>query len=199
MKSKKILIFFLFFFFFNTALKAEEKNIPSQLDFNTRDNKIRFLEIEPFVGEYLGNYLNNSYVLGARLGFRLTGAITVGAEFNYSSMQFDDDSQFGKSVTDRKEMITQGYFTYAFPILQRTGKAIQEADLTTTVGAGLIHLNGKNRFEGCVGGGLKIYTSKPWLALRFDVMTYMYSIPRLNDSRFADDWTFSAGPSFLFF
>ncbi len=178
---------------------AHDSTIPDGLNFTTRENKIKRLEIEPFVGEYLGNYLNNSYVLGMRVGYRLNGPITLGLEFNYSRMQFDDNSQFGLSVTNRNEYIGQATFTYAFPVLQRVGKGITEADLTTTVGVGAVHLNEKTRFAGSIGGGLKIYTSIPWFAFRFDVMTYMYSLPRLNDSKFADDWIFSAGPTFLLF
>lgn len=184
-----------------SAPASLEKNaeIPPGLDFKTRRAQRRLIEFEPFGGEYLGNYLNNSFVVGARLAFRITEAISIGAEFNYSNAQFDPTGSFGRSVTTRKEFITDAFFVYAIPILQRAGKkGIQEADLFTTVGIGDIHINGKDRVVGVLGGGLKLFFKPSWLALRFDINTYMYSLPRLNDSKFADDWSFTLGPSFLF-
>lgn len=171
---------------------------PPGLDFKTRQATRRLIELEPFGGEYLGNYLHNSYVVGGRLGFRVSEAITLAAEFNYTGVRYDGGSEFGKSSPSSREWIGAFTFNYAFPILQRTGKAIQEADLTTTVGLGNLHIDGKERLVGVVGGGLKLFTALPWLALRFDAMTYLYSLPRANDSKFADDWTFTVGPSFLF-
>ncbi len=170
---------------------------PCGLDFKTRQSKRRLLELEPFFGEYLGNHLHNSWVGGLRLGFRITEAITIGTEFNYSQAQYDPNSNFGRSVKTRNEFINDVYFSYAFPLLQRSGKTIQELDLYTSLGIGNLRINDKNRVVGLVGGGLKMFF-KPWLALRFDVNTYMYSLPRATDSKFADDWTFSLGPSFLF-
>jgi outer membrane beta-barrel protein len=174
------------------------QEIPAGLDFKTRHATRRLIEFEPFVGEYLGNILNNSFVVGGRLAFRVTEAISIGADFNYSQAQFDPNSNFGQSVHTRNEFITDALFMYSFPVLQRTGKAVQEADLFATLGAGDLHINGKDRFVGVVGGGLKIFFKQPWLALRFDVTTYLYSLPRLTDSKFADDWSFTVGPSFLF-
>lgn len=175
-----------------------EECMPAGLDFKTRQATRRLIEFEPFFGEYLGNVLNNSYVGGARLAFRFAEAMSVGVEFNYSNVQFDPNSNFGRSVRTRNEFITDAFFTYAFPILQRSGKTIEECDLFTTVGIGNIHINGKNRVAGLLGGGLKVYFKQKWLALRFDVNTYMYSLPRQTDSKFADDWSFTLGPSFLF-
>jgi hypothetical protein len=172
--------------------------MPAGLDFKTRKAQRRLIEFEPFVGEYLGNILNNSFVTGARLGVRITEAITIGAEFNYSRVQFDPNSSFGRSVTTRNEFISDAFFSYAFPVLQRSGKTIQELDLFLTVGIGDIHINGKDRFVGFVGGGTKMFFKPGWLALRVDFNTYMYSLPRQNDSKFADDWSFTVGPSFLF-
>jgi len=172
--------------------------IPAGLDFKTRKAGRRLVEFEPFIGEYLGNILNNSFLTGARLDFRVTNAISIGTEFNYSRAQFDPNSNFGRSVTTRNEYISDVFFAYAIPLLQRSGKNLQELDLFTTVGIGDLHINGKDCFVGLLGGGLKVYFKPAWLALRFDVNTYLYSLPRLTDSKFADDWTFTVGPSFLF-
>ena len=172
--------------------------IPAGLDFKTRKAQRRLIEFEPFIGEYLGNVLSNSWVTGARVAYRFAEAMSLGVEFNYSRIQFDPTSNFGRSVTTRNQYFTDVYFTYAFPVLQRSGKTIEEADLYTTVGIGNMHINGKNRIMGLLGGGFKIFFKQKWLALRFDVNTYMYSIPRSTGSKFADDWSFSMGPSFLF-
>jgi hypothetical protein len=172
--------------------------IPAGLDFKTRKAQRRLVEFEPFIGEYLGNILNNSFVVGGRLDFRITEAISIGTEFNYSRAEFDPNSNFGRSVTTRNEYITDVFFAYAIPLIQRSGKRIQELDLFTTVGIGDLHINGKDCFVGLLGGGLKVFFKPSWLALRFDVNTYLYSLPRLTDSKFADDWSFTVGPSFLF-
>jgi len=173
--------------------------MPAGLDFKTRRAQRRLIEFQPFFGEYLGNILNNSFVGGARLGFRITEAITLGAEFNYSRDQFDPNSSFGRSVRTRNEYITDVFFSYAVPLLQRSSrKTVQELDLFATAGIGDLHINGKDRVVGLLGGGMKLFFKPGWIALRVDVNTYLYSLPRLNDSKFADDWTFTAGPSFLF-
>ncbi|MBL7685714.1 MAG: hypothetical protein JNK65_06745 [Deltaproteobacteria bacterium] len=200
MIKKTTLVFSLLFLFFTTSkISSAQESIPAELDFKTRHATRRLIEFEPFIGEYLGNYLNNSLMGGARLGFRVTEAISLGVEFNYNRIQFDPTSNLGRSINSRNQYITDFYFTYAFPVLQRAGKTVQEMDLFTTVGVGHMRINSKDRIVGVIGGGLKIFFNKPrWLALRFDVNTYMYSIPRLTDSKFADDWTFSIGPSFLF-
>ncbi len=203
---KKILILFVLIpsiFLSSIVLSSEEvKNnleIPPGLDFKTRKATRRLIEFEPFGGEYLGNLTEYSFIVGGRLGFRVTEAITVGAEFNYSRINYDPTSDFGRSVTAHNEYIVDAYMNYAFPILQRAGKTIQEADLFVTLGIGDVHINAKNRLAGLIGGGIKVFFSNPeWLALRFDVNTYLYSIPTLNSSQFGDDWTFSVGPSFLF-
>ena len=172
--------------------------IPEGLEFKTRKAQRRLIEFEPFFGEYLGNILSNSWVTGGRLAFRFANSMSAGVEVNYSRVQFDPTGLFGQSVTTRNEILADAFFTYAIPVLQRSGKTVEEADLYTTVGIGNMHINGKNRVMGLIGGGFKIFFKKKWLALRFDVNTYMYSLPRISDSKFADDWTFTLGPSFLF-
>ncbi|MFO1520436.1 MAG: hypothetical protein U1F57_12370 [bacterium] len=180
-----------------SAPASLEKNaeIPPGLDFKTRRAQRRLIEFEPFGGEYLGNYLNNSFVVGARLAFRITEAISIGAEFNYSNAQFRshrqsaDPSPLGKSSSRMPSSMRHP---------SSKAKGHSRSDLFTTVGIGDIHINGKDRVVGVLGGGLKLFFKPSWLALRFDINTYMYSLPRLNDSKFADDWSFTLGPSFLF-
>jgi hypothetical protein len=172
--------------------------IPAGLQFKTRKAQARWIEFEPYFGEYLGNTLHNSYVAGGRFALRVAQAMSVGAEFNYSHIYFDPAGNFGRSVTTRNQYYTDAFFTYAFPVLQRAGKTVEEADLYTTLGIGDMHINGKDRIMGLIGGGFKIYFKQKWLALRFDVNTYMYSIPKSTGSAFVDDWNFTLGPSLLF-
>jgi len=119
--------------------------MPEGLDFKTRQAQRRLIEFEPFFGEYLGNIPSNSFVTGGRLAFRFAQAMSIGMEVNYSRLQFDPTSLLGRSVTTRNEIFSDVFFTYAFPVLQRSGKTIQEADLYTTLGLGDMHINGKNR------------------------------------------------------
>ena len=62
-----------------------------------------------------------------------------------------------------------------------------------------MHINGKNRVMGLIGGGFKIFFKKKWLALRFDVNTYMYSAsPHFRFKIRRRLVPFTLGPSFLF-
>lgn len=173
--------------------------MPCGLGFDTRFAKSRWLEVEPYVGEYLGNRFNNSWAAGGRFGIRVTDAMTVGAEFTYSHLEYSPTSSFGVTVRDRNVLITNAYASYAFPLLQRAGKSLQELDLFTTLGIGNIRVNSKNNLNGLVGGGLRMYFKPGWFAIRFDVNTYMYMLDTAAGKKFNDDWIFTAGPDFFFF
>lgn len=173
--------------------------MPCGLDFQKRGAKPRWLELQPFGGEYLGNRFDNSWVAGGRFGIRVTDAITVGAEFNYSHLEYDPTSSFGLTVRDRNVFITDAYFMYSFPIIQRAGKSLQELDLFTSVGLGNLRVNSTNNLTGLVGGGLRMYFKPGWIGLRFDVNTYMYGLPTATGTKFTDDWVFTAGPDFFLF
>ncbi len=175
------------------------EQMPCGLGFNTRFAKSRWLELQPYVGEYLGNRSNNSWAAGGRFGIRVTDGLTVGAEFTYSYLEYSPTSSFGMTVTDRNVLISNVYASYAFPILQRAGKNLQEMDLFTTLGIGNIRINSQNNLNGLVGGGLRMYFKPGWFAIRFDVNTYMYSLKTASGSKFNDDWIFTAGPDFFLF
>lgn len=185
------------------AESKEEKEACNQdvncgLSFQDRDAGPRWLEVEPFIGEYLGNHLNNTYMLGGQLGVRISNPLTLGVEFNFSRVNYDNGSDFGLSnPTTRNQYMAFGFATYSFPLLQRSGKTIQELDLFVTLGLGYMNINAQSEVMGVIGGGLRTYF-KPWLALRFDVNTYMYNLPTYNGGAFSDDWTFTAGPAFYF-
>lgn len=212
MKALKYFIFILVFVSFinllilpslqaasETQSSACSEQIPCGLDFKTRFAKSRWLEIEPYIGEYLGNRFNNSWAAGGRFGIRVTDALTVGADLTYSYLQYSPTSAFGVTVKDRNVLITDAYATYSFLLLQRAGKSLQELDLFTTLGIGNIRVNSKNNLNGLVGGGLRMYFKPGWLALRFDVNTYMYVLSTASGKKFNDDWVFTAGPSFFLF
>ena len=213
MKALKVsLIFFLFSFLsfllpYSSSFAASESKeqkeacdheVDCGLTFKDRNAGPRWLEVEPFFGEYLGNHLNNSFMTGAQVGVRVTNPLTVGAEFNYARVSYDAGSDFALSgVKTRNQYMAFGFATYSFPLLQRTGKTIQELDLFVTLGLGYMNINTQSEVMGVIGGGLRTYF-KPWLALRFDVNTYMYNMPTYKGGTFADDWTFTAGPAFYF-
>lgn len=206
MKKKTVLLFLSIFlvFAFSTILQAKENSssdeeVPAGLDFKTRKNVRRLIEFNPFGGSYVGSYLNSSYVFGGRLAFRVTERFAIGGEFNYSNLRYDLNSNFAQSgVRTRNEYIADIFGMYNIPVLERPFKKIQEVDLFTTIGLGDLNINKKNRIVGVVGGGIRLFTSVPWFALKVDVNTYIYSLPRLNNSKIASDWTSTLGPSFLF-
>lgn len=175
------------------------QEIPCGLNFKKRGARPRWLEVQPFVGEYLGDSFNNSWAAGGRVGVRVTDAITVGAEVVYSKMSYDNTSAYGATVQNRNIFITDAYGIYSFPILQRAGKSLQEMDLFTTLGLGNIRVNNTNNLVGLVGGGLRMYFKPNWLGLRIDVNTYMYGLNTPTGTKFVDDWVFTAGPDFFFF
>lgn len=207
--KKKTFLFILALFLlapFSTFLNAEEKHpessseiIPSALDFKTRKNAPRLIEFTPFGGTYRGSYLNYSFVTGGRLAFRVSDRFQVGVLFNYSRIQYDPQSNFAESgIRTRNEYISNAFMTYNIAALERPFKKIKEIDLFATVGIGDLNINNKNRVAGLIGVGMKSFTSIPWLAIRFEVNSYLYSFPRFNHSKFAGDFTSTVGPSFLF-
>lgn len=172
--------------------------IPPGLDFKTRKAQRRLLEVNPFGGNYLGNRLENAYIGGMRLNFRVTDRFSVGTEFAYSHIEYDPTSDFGQIVTTRNQFITDVFGTFSMPFLQRRGKIIEEGDFYLTLGLGNMRINGDNRIMGVVGTGTQIFFRKKWLSLKLDTRTYMYSIPRKSGSKYEDDWSFTFGPAFLF-
>lgn len=187
-------------FLFPTSLRATEKpvSVSSELDFETRKAKIYRFELEPFGGEYLGNYLSNSWTVGGRFGYRFNDNITVGAEFSYSRIRYDPNSNFGVTVHTKNEYITDAFISLAFPMLQRTGRVISELDVFTTFGLGNLRINAGNNLVGLIGGGMRMYFKPKWIALKIDINTYMYELPTSSGSSFSDDWTFTVGPAFIF-
>jgi len=172
--------------------------IPPGLDFKTRVAQRRLLEVNPFGGNYLGNRLENAYMGGLRLNFRVTDRFSVGTEFAYSHIEYDPSSDFGQIVHTRNQFISDVFGTFSMPFLQRRGKIIEEGDFYITLGLGNMHINGVDRIMGVVGTGTQIYFRKKWLSLKLDTRTYMYSIPRKSGSKYEDDWAFTFGPAFLF-
>ncbi len=207
--NKKTVLFFLSLFLLfaiGTTLKAEEKKssssseeVPAGLDFTRRKNVPRLVEFTPYGGDYLGSYLNNSFVVGGSLAFRVTDRFQIGAEFNWSRIQYDLSSNFAQQgINTRNEYIGDIFMTYNIAAIERPFKKIQEIDFFTTLGIGDLNINSKNRIVGVVGGGIRIFTGVPWFALRFDTKSYIYSFPRFNNSKIAGDSTTTLGFSFLF-
>ena len=186
---------------FSASLHAEEQStpVPAGLDFETRHAKVYRFELEPFGGEYLGDDLNNSWIAGVRFGYRFNKNITLGATFGYSHINYDPNSSFGVIAHNKNEYISNGFVSFAVPMLQRTGKKISELDLFTSLGMGNLRINASNNMMGLIGGGIRMYFKPARVALRIDVNTYMYELPTSTGNSFNDDWTFTVGPSFFFF
>jgi hypothetical protein len=70
-------------------------------------------------------------------------------------------------------------------------------DLFATIGGGSIQINDIWKYLIVVGGGIRVYTPIPWLAIRFDINSYMHPTPGPGGSGFNADMVMNLGMSFM--
>ncbi|MFA5812884.1 MAG: hypothetical protein WC956_11245, partial [bacterium] len=79
----------------------------------------------------------------------------------------------------------------------RSGNSIIECDLFLTLGGGTMQINRSWKYLIEIGGGMKVYMPIPWLAVRFDVASYLHPTPKPTGNSFNADLAINAGVSFL--
>lgn len=168
------------------------------LDRRFRYSKRHQHEFSPFFGDYLGDEWLNNWDTGGRYFFHLNNAIAFGAEYMYSPIRVDSTSVFGESLTTKNTHTLDAQVIFSNEAAFRVGKSILECDLMLTVGGGSMMINDMWRWLAVVGGGIKLYTSIPWFAVRFDVNSYIHPTPKPGGDPINADMVINLGASFLF-
>jgi hypothetical protein len=180
-----------------SSLAAQSEEIPDALDFDRRKAHSMRLELSPYGGDFLGTKLNHSFVVGANFQVHITETLGIAGDFGWSKAEPDRTSPFGASVTNDNVYMMDGSFVVTMPAAFRSRKSLVEADLFTTLGAGVVRSNGSNHVGGFVGGGMTIRPNIKWFAFRAEVRNYFASVDNPAGSNFEYIVNFRLGPTFL--
>lgn len=191
------LIFILLVLISATVFAEEEEEIPASLDFDRRAAEVTRWEIPVGGGEFFGDKLEHSFILGSGLYYHLTPALAIGADFHYSRIDYDPLGDFGQGITDQNLYLIGGTLQLNLPGAYHSGRTITEVDFYTLLGGAAININDSYHGAGCIGGGMKIYTRWPWFSFKTEFREYLWSVPTRSGSAFEADATIFLGPSFL--
>lgn len=167
------------------------------LDFAQRRAVSHRWEISPYGGDYFGDKLNHSFIVGGDLQYNWTPSLGTAIDFGYSRAGVDRTSTLGAVFTNRHEYLADGSLVFTVPAAYRGRKGAVEADFFTSIGGGILRINNSNRGGGFIGGGMKIRTRAKWFAIRIEIRNYFTSINNPSGSDFEDDLTVRIGPTFL--
>ncbi len=176
--------------------QAEEPVIPEALDFDQRQTEGYRFELNPFIGDYVGDKLGHSFITGLNMAVNLTPALSFLADFGYSPAVVDGSSLLGSSFTNKNIWLYDGALAISKPGAYRSKKGVVEIDLYSLIGGGILQINNSNRGAGFIGGGMKIYGKHQWFAIKVEVRNYFLSIQNPNGSNFESDFTALVGPVF---
>jgi outer membrane beta-barrel protein len=179
------------------AEKRDETEIPAGLDYDRRKAVDQRFELSPYGGDYFGDKLNHTFIVGADLTFNFTNMFGIVGNFSWSQASVDRTSALGAIFNQKNEWIGDGGFVVNMPALFRSRKSIIECDLYTTLGAGVVSINGAGHVGGFIGGGMKIRPNVKWFAIRVDIRDYFTSLNNPGGSDFENDLTVRVGPTFL--
>ncbi len=181
---------------------AEDKKdikevIPASLDYERRHAVDHRFEMSPYVGDYFGDKLNHSFIAGADFTYNFTHMFGIVGNFSWSQASVDRTSALGAIFRQKNEWIWDGGIIINMPAVFRSRKSLVECDLYTTIGAGVVNINGAGRVGGFLGGGMKIRPHVSWFAIRVDIRDYFTSLNNPGGSDFENDLTVRIGPTFL--
>ena len=195
----KALFFLISLFLTSPLLLAQEvplEETPRHLDFDRRDAVLSRIEITPFGGDYVGDTLQHSFIVGSHFDFRVTPKWSLGSDFGWSRISVDPRSDFGTTVVNKNLYLMNGVVTYNLPGAYNSKNKITEVDFYTNCGGGVMVINQSTRGTGFIGGGMKLYTRWSWLGFRIDVRNYFMTLPTPSGSDFTFDVMIMGGPTF---
>ncbi|GEM_PF-2701976 len=174
------------------------EDVPDILDFDRRQSVARRFELSPFGGDFFGDKMSHSFIVGGNLKINLTESLGVSGSFGYSKAIMDSTSDIGKSFTNNNVYLMDGALVYSVPaaFINRKG-GVTEADFFTSLGAGIVKTNGTDHVGGFIGGGLKVRPNLSWLAIRVEIRNTFTSIDNPSGSNFENDLSVRIGPTFL--
>lgn len=179
-------------------LHAKEDDLRKAVDAENRFSKRFQSEINIFGGDFLGDEWHNSWDAGAKYFFHINNLLAVGASYTYTPIFTDESSAFGKTLKTKNTHIIDGEIMLSNDAAFRAGKSVVKCDFYLTIGGGTFLINEHYEPVGIIGGGLKVYTGWPWLAIRVDVNNYIHPTPNPNGDTINSDMGFNAGVSLLF-
>lgn len=163
----------LLFFCVVTNLYAKDQGDLSHPEDNSGERKAWTTrhEIYPYVGGYFGDSLESSLMAGGEYMFHVSRHIGVGVDFGYTKADFSENIFYSQPgfFTNANTYILDATAMFSLPASFRIGKRTIENDFFILAGGGTINLNSSYEPHGFIGGGLKTYFWKPWLAWRTDV------------------------------
>lgn len=195
---KKILLVFLFLSLPALAAEQAAPCYPEVFDYGARKAWTTRNEFFAYYGDYYGDSFENSWVAGGEYMFHISKHFGLGADFGYSKADFNENRFYNTAgfFTNDNVYILDATGMIAFPAAYRVGTHIIETDLYVLLGAGTININSGYQPHGFIGGGMKIYTGEPWLAVRVDLRDTFHSTKKPSSTEFDQDLLFIAGLSF---
>ena len=154
-------------------------------------------EFGVFGGDFLGDEWYNNWDVGGRYYFNINKMFAFGAEYQYNPIRADSSGDFGKSLRTDNSHTLFGAISIANDAAFKAGKSIIDCDLFLTVGAGSMQINRDWEWLAVIGGGIKVYTPMRWMAVRFDVNSYMHPTPKPGGNSFNADMALNLGFSFF--
>lgn len=176
---------------------AEEEEIPPSLDYDRRKAVSHRIELSPYGGDMLADQLNHSFIVGSNVQFNITERLALAADFGWSQAAADGGTPLGAAIANDNLYYVDGSFVTTMPAVLASKKRLIEADFFTTIGGGVLFVNGDAHGSGFVGGGIKIRPNIKWLAFRAEVRNYFTSVSNPAGSDFEYQIHFRLGPTFL--
>lgn len=196
---RKILSILLLFVFSSGVFANEAGNSPEVLDYGTRHAWTTRHEFYLFAGNYYGDSFENSWLAGGEYLFHISRHFGLGANFSYSKADYTENVYYSQAgfFTNDNIYIIDATGMISFPAAYRIGKNVVETDLYVLFGGGTININSAYEPHGFIGGGMKIYMGRPWLALRVELRDTFHTTNKPGgENEFDQDLLFLAGFSF---
>lgn len=197
---KKLIFIVLLICFSINAYAADKEvvnKVPAVLDVDAREAWTTANEFYVYYSTFYGDSLGNSWLTGGDYMFHFAKRFGVGASFNYSQTNHDENTNYATYFTNKHVYIYDVTGMLSMPCAFRMRSIPAEADLFLLLGVGTININSSYEPHGFIGGGMKIFVGWPWLAIRIDLRTSMHSTPKTGgDKEFDQDLLLMVGLSF---
>lgn len=150
-----------------------------------------------FGGSFGSDAWQNSWDIGGRYILHINKIFAIGAEYMYSPIR-DDDAAFLASLKTKATHTIDGQLIIGNDCFLRAGRSVIATDLYLTLGMGSMRISEEWKESGVVGGGIKVYMPVPWIALRFDINTYIHPTPNPSGEEISADVVSNLGFSVMF-
>lgn len=195
----KKLIVLLLILFPQVLFAAETEGFPEVLDYAARNAQPTRNEIYVYGGDYFGDSFESSLMFGGEYMYHFTQHFGLGLDFGYTKSDYKENVYYSAPGFFKNDnmYIMDATAMISFPAAYRVGKHIIETDLYMLFGGGTANINSSYEPHGFIGGGMKIYTGKPWLAIRVDLKETFHTTNKPGgDNEFDQDLILVAGLSF---